>query len=67
MEPPKVSLIVVLAVSDFVPIICMIACIHIGSKGEWDCLLCNYLRPPNKEDTSTECGSNMLADLKEEL
>jgi hypothetical protein len=31
----------VVVLSDFVPITFLIACIHIGSKGEWDRLLCN--------------------------
>ncbi len=64
---PTVSLIIMLAVSDFVPIICMIACIKVAINGEWDCLLANFLHPPHKDDVSTECGSHMLDQFKQEL
>lgn len=56
-----------IALSDFVPIIFSIACIHVANKGEWDCLLANYLRPSREEDTSTDAGSQMLRPLQEEL
>lgn len=64
---PTAALITMLAVSDFVPIICMIACIKVAINGEWDCLLANFLHPPQKDDVSTECGSHMLKQFKEEL
>jgi hypothetical protein len=60
-------MVVFMALSDFVPFLFLIACIHIGQKGEWDCLLCNYLRPSKVKDTSTDAGSHMLSDLKNEL
>jgi len=64
---PNLVLFACLAMSDFIPMVCLIACIQIANLGEWDCLLCNYLRPPGKEDTSTECGSQMLRGFREEL
>lgn len=59
--------IVFMALSDFIPILFLIACIHIGHKGEWDCLLSNYLRPSKEKDTSTDAGSHMLSVLKQDL
>jgi len=56
-------LIVLLVLSDFLPLVCMIACIQIGNKGKWDAIMAAYLRGPNEEDLTTECGSHMLDDL----
>ena len=40
LKPADVKkLLVVLAFCDFMPFICMIACIQIGSKGKWDAIL----------------------------
>ena len=55
-----------MALSDYIPFVCLIACIHIGGKGEWEALLTKFLRPPNN-DVSTDAGSHMLSNLKEEL
>jgi hypothetical protein len=41
----------------------MIACIQIGKVGKWDAIMAAYLRGPNEEDLTTECGSHMLDDL----
>ena len=41
----------------------LIACIHIGGKGEWDFLLADNLRQ-NRNDASTLIGSHMFDELK---
>ena len=68
-ESPLVDLkamIITMVLSDFIPFVCLIAVIHLSHKGEWDLLLCQYLKPPNHEQ-STDAGSHMLSDLREEL
>lgn len=59
-------MIICIALTDFIPLVFLISCIHLNAKGEWDILLCNYLRPPTN-DASTDAGSHMLSNLKEEL
>jgi hypothetical protein len=55
-----------IVLTDIFPISSLIACIHIGAKGEWDCLLAVWLKS-SKEDLSTDAGSHMLDELKSEL
>ncbi len=66
IEDVKV-IIVMMALCDFIPFLFLIACIHIGVQGEWDCLLSNYLRPSKEKDTTTDAGSHMLSLLKQEI
>lgn len=65
LQSQIVVLLCVLALSDFVPIICMIACIQIGNNGKWDTLLSAYLHGPHEDDLTTECGSHILDELYE--
>ena len=55
-----------LALSDYIPFVCMISCIKIGSEGKWDAIMSSYLRGPNQEDLTTECGSHILDQLNEQ-
>ena len=53
-----------IVISNILPIVFMIACMQLELKGNWDCLLCNILRAPNKGDNWTDTGSKMLECLQ---
>ena len=62
-----VLMAIIVCASDFVPPVCLIGIIHLEGSGCWDCLLVNYLKAPQPEDRSTECGSQILRGLKNEV
>jgi hypothetical protein len=56
--------VLLLSVSDIIPIFCLIICIYISAKANWNNLIAGYLRRPGKQEESVECDSQFLVDLK---
>jgi len=54
------KILVLLALCDFLPFVCLITCIYIGTKGDWDAIMSAELHGPNEDDLTTECGSRIL-------
>ena len=58
--------LVVILISDLLPIVTQMLCIWISSKGRWDSLMSGFLHKQYEEDT-TYAGSVILDDLRAEL
>jgi hypothetical protein len=56
--------VLLLTISDMIPIGCLIICIWISAKANWNNLIAAYLRRPGKQEESVECDSQFLVDLK---
>ena len=60
--------LLVILVSDLLPIVTQMLCIWIQSKGNWESLMSGFLhRPLNDDEISTYAGSNLLSNLRFEL
>ena len=49
--------IMLLTLSDMIPICAQIFCIWLSGKNNWNHLVSGYLRGPRKSELTTECGS----------
>ena len=58
--------LLIILISDLLPIVSQMLCIWIADKGRWDNLMSGFLHKPVEED-STYAGSEMLEGLRKEL
>ena len=59
--------ITILVIADLLPVLAVIICMWINSKGHVDYLVSGYLQAPNEDDRTTFVGSHMLSEFKNEL
>ena len=59
--------IALIVLSDLIPVAMQILYLFITYWGEWDVLVVDYLKAPSDDDKTTDAGTVMLGDLKDEL